>query len=245
LDKVNAQRPLVLVAGIPRSSFDELAPVLDRQLLEIVQVTSAEDSIKFAYSDRVDLVILDSNPTEMGLEQVVWTIRSTTSASRKASILVLAQPGCEDEARDLIGHGVNRVMLSVDPPKLIALQVAELLNIAPRTTLRLSTRLLAQVTDGAEETLGAVVNLSVTGVLVDTDADLEPGQHVVISIDLPGRGAPLLVKAEVVRKAIPERDGIKGIGARFLEFPDDGRERLEAILGEAFGVPPSEVRTIS
>ena len=239
------KRPLVLVAGIPRSSFDELAPVLDRHKVDVVQVTSAEDSTKFAHSDRVDLIILEAEPTEMSLEDVVRTIRSESSASNKASILVLAIPGTEDEARQLIGHGVNRVMLSVDPPKFIALQVAELLDIAPRTTLRLSTRLLVELADGSEEALGAVVNMSAAGLLLETDADLEPGQHVILSIDIDPDDEPVSGKAEVVRKANPDLDGVDGIGVRILSFAGDGRLSLEAILGEAFHIPIDEVSTTS
>ncbi|HSN55649.1 MAG TPA: hypothetical protein VLT32_13305, partial [Candidatus Sulfomarinibacteraceae bacterium] len=65
------KRPVVLVAGVGRSSFEQLAPVLDRQKLEVVQVTSAEDSTKLAYSERMDLVILDAEPTKMSLAEVV------------------------------------------------------------------------------------------------------------------------------------------------------------------------------
>ena len=56
--------------------------------------------------------------------------------------------------------------------------------------------------------LGAVVNISTTGLLLETDADLEPGQHVIISIDMADEDEPLAVKAEVVRRADPERDGV-------------------------------------
>ena len=231
------KQPLVLVAGIGRSSFDGLAPVLDRQKLEVVQVTSAEDSTKLAHSDRVDLVILDSEPTTMTLEEVVAFIRSPSSASNKASVLVLARPGRSDEARALIGRGVNRVMLAGDPPELIGQRVAELLDIAPRTTLRLSTRFLAEVADGADEALGAVVTISTTGMLVETDTLFLPGQHVMIAIDVPGLEEPLTVKAEVVRQADPKRDGIEGIGVRFLKFAGDSRARLEEILGDAFDTP--------
>jgi len=238
-------RPLVLLAGIPRSSFDELAPVLDRHKLTVVQVTSAEDSVKFAHSERVELVILEAEPTTMSLEDVVRTIRSKSSASNTTSLLVLANPGNEDEARQLIGRGVNRVMLAVDPPKFIAQQVAALLEIASRMTLRLTTRLLVEVADGSEEALGAVVNMSAAGLLLETDADLEPGQHVILSIDIEHQDEPVSAKAEVVRKADPSRDGVEGIGVRFLSFAGDSRERLEAILGEAFHIPIDEVRTTS
>jgi Tfp pilus assembly protein PilZ len=239
------KRPLVLLAGIARSSFDELAPVLDRHKLTVIQVTSAEDSASFAHSDLVELVILEAEPTTMSLEDVVRTIRSESSASKNAALLVLAKPGNEDEARQLINRGVNRVMLAVDPPKLIALQVADFLDIAPRTTLRLSTRMLVEVADGSEEALGAVVNMSAAGLLLETDADLEPGQHVILSIDIDNQEEPVSAKGEVVRKADPDRDGVEGIGVRFLSFAGDSRERLEAILGEAFHIPIDEVRTTS
>lgn len=224
------KRPVVLLAGIPRSTFDELAPVLDRQKVSVVQVTSAEDSTKFAYSERVDLVILNSRPTTTRLENVVRTIRATSSASNKASVLVLAEPGDADEARQLIGRGVNRVMLAADPPELIGEQVAGLLEIAARTKLRLSTRLSVEVADGWEKALGSVVNLSAAGLLLETDAEIKPGQNVIISIDIDPRDTPVSGMAEVVRRADPERDGVMGVGARFLGFVGDGHERLQELL---------------
>lgn len=233
------KRPVVLVAGIGRSSYEELAPVLDRHKLEVVQVTSAEDSFKLAYSEQVDLIILDAEPTEMTLAEIVQIIRAPSSASSRTSLLILARPGRTEEALELIGRGVNRVMLSSDPPELIGQRAADLLHIAPRTTFRFSTRLLVEVADGMEESLGAVVNISATGLLLETDADLEPGQHVVISIEVADHEEPLAVRAEVVRRADPERDGVEGIGARFLDFAGDGRKRLDAILDEAFGAPHS------
>ncbi len=239
------ERPVVLVAGVRRSSLGELAPVLDRHKLTVVQVTSAEEATMFANSNQVELVILGVEPTTMSLEDAIRTIRSESSASRKASLLVLAEPGTEDGARRLIGHGVNRVMLTVDPPKFVALQVAELLDIPPRSTLRLSTRMLVEVEDGFKLALGAVVNVSAAGLLLETDTDLEPGQHVVISIDIDPQVEPVAAKAEVVRKADPEREGIEGIGARFLSFAGDSQKRLETILGDAFRIPIDEVRTAS
>ena len=239
------ERPVILVAGVPRDSFEEFAPVLDRDKLTVVQVTSYEDAVMYAHAARVELVVLGVEPTTMSLEDAIRTIRAESSASRKASLLILAEPGTEDLARGLIGQGVNRVMLTVDSPKFIALQVAELLEIPPRATLRLGTRMLVEVEDGFEMALGAVVNVSAVGLLLETDADLEPGQHVVISIDIDPQVEPVAAKAEVVRKADPEREGIEGIGARFLSFAGDSQKRLETILGDAFRIPIDEVRTAS
>jgi CheY-like chemotaxis protein len=239
------QRPVVLVAGGPRGSFAEFAPVLDRDKLTVVRVASYEDAVMYAQTAQVELVIFAIEATTMSLEDAIRAIRSNRSASNKASLLVLAEPGTEDKVRELVGRGVNRVMLTVDPSKYIALQVAELLEIPPRATLRLSTRMLVEVEDGFEIALGAVVNVSATGLLLETDADLEPGQHVVISIDIDPQVEPVAAKAEVVRRANPEREGIEGFGARFLSFAGDSQQRLETILGRAFCIPLDEVRTAS
>jgi len=203
---MHRERPVILVAGVPRDSFEEFAPVLDRDKLTVVQVTSYEDAVMYARAARVELVVLGVEPTTMSLEDAIRTIRSESSASKKASLLILAEPGTEDLARGFIDHGVNRVMLTVDPPKFIALQVAELLEIPPRATLRLGTRMLVEVEDGFEMALGAVVNVSAAGLLLETEADLEPGQHVVISIEIDPQVEPVAAKAEVVRKA----DGRRG-----------------------------------
>ncbi len=59
----------------------------------------------------------------------------------------------------------------------------------------------------------------------------------MIAIDVAGQDEPLTAKALVVRQADPKRDGVTGIGVRFLKFAGDSRQRLDAILGDAFDTP--------
>jgi len=231
------KRSLVLVAGIGRGPFEALAPVLDRQKLEVVKVAAPENSVELARSEPFDLVIFDADTKEKTLTQVVDAIRDGMSASSNASILVLARPDRVDAARDLIGRGVNRVMLFDDSPELIGQQVAELLNIAPRANLRLSTQLQTSVGDGAVEVLGDVVNLSSSGMLVETETLFEPGEKIVVTINLGGQMGSVSAKAEVVRQAHDDRGGTEGIGVRFLSFAGDGKEKVKAVLDEALADP--------
>jgi hypothetical protein len=234
---VAGKRALVLVAGIGRGPFEALAPVLDRHKLEVVKVASPEMSVELARSEAFDLVIFDAEVREGTLEQVVDSIRHGMSASRNSSLLVLAQPGRADAARELIGCGVNRVMLLDDPPELIAQQIAELLNIAPRADLRFSTHLQTTFGDGAVEVLGEVVNLSSSGMLIETETSFEPGEQIVVTINLGGQWGSVTAKAEVVRQAHAERGGIDGVGIRFISFAADGEAKIEAVLDEALADP--------
>jgi Tfp pilus assembly protein PilZ/CheY-like chemotaxis protein len=231
------KRDLVLVAGIGRGPFEALAPVLDRHKLELVKVATPEMSVELARSESFDLLIFDAEVKEGTLEEVVDSIRGEMSASRNTSLLVLTQRGQLDVARALIGRGVNRVMLYDDPPEIIDQQVAELLNIAPRATLRFSTRLQTTVGDGEVEVFGEVANLSSSGMLIETDTSFEPGEEVVLSINLGGQHGSVSAKAEVVRQAYSERGGVDGIGVRFLSFAADGEAKIASVLDEALADP--------
>ena len=226
---------LVLVAGIRWIPYQALAPVLYRHKLEIVRVAVPEDSVELARSQRFDLVIFDAELRKARLEELVAMIRDGGSASHSTSILVVAEYHSADAARSLIGRGVNRVMLLDESPAVIDRHMAELLHIAPRADIRLSTRLRTSVADGTEEVLGEVVNLSISGLLVETDTEFEIGDQVAVSIYTGNRNDPVLAKGEVVRRAAPERGNVDGFGIRFLSFAADGQQRIEVVLEEVFG----------
>jgi DNA-binding NarL/FixJ family response regulator len=228
------KRTLVLVAGIGEGPFEALVPILDRQKLDVVRVASPENSVELALSEPFDLMIFNAEIIVGTLAMVVDAIRDEMSASRTTSLLVLTEPGNVEAARDLIGRGVNRVMLLDDTPELIGQQVAELLNVAPRAAIRLTVRLKTSVADGAVEVLGNVVNLSTSGMLIETDTLFEPEEQVVVSINLGDQWGSVAAKAMVVRQAHHDRDGVDGIGIRFLSLAGNSKAKIEAFLDEAF-----------
>jgi len=223
----------VLVAGIGRGPFEGLAPVLDRQELDVVRVATPESSIELARTENFDLIIFSADLEEATLEEVVGAIRDVSSASCQASLLILAEPESVEVARTLIGRGVNRVMLLADPPAVIGRQAADLLDVAPRADVRLSTHLRTSLADGAKEVLGKVVNLSTSGMLVAIPTPFQLGEHVGISIHVDDQDELILAKGEVVRRAVRDRGGVDGVGIRFLSFAGGGEELIKAILTEA------------
>jgi DNA-binding NarL/FixJ family response regulator len=237
---VTEQRFKVLLAGLERGPFEAIAPVLERQKLDIERVESPEVAVEKARSEQVDLIIFDADPGEMRLEDVVARLREEGSASAKCSLLVMAEPGTDARARQLIGNGVNRVMLLNDPEELIEQQVAELLHIAPRAAVRFATRLYTSLDNGTEEIFGQTANLSISGMLVQTPTLLEPGQRVVFEILIEDRDGKVIGDAEIVRHASKDREGLKGVGVRFLGFREDSKDVLDSVIEEAFADPLAE-----
>jgi DNA-binding NarL/FixJ family response regulator len=231
------QLPRVLLAGIGRGPFEAIAPVLDRQRLQIERVDTPEDALKRAHLASYHLVIFDAEPREMSLEEMVQSLRAEYSASSKCSLLVIAEPGKAQAAHDLIDNGVNRVMYLDDPEELIEKQVADLLHIAPRAAVRFAARLYTSLDDGVEEVFGQTSNVSVTGMLVQTPTMLEPGQRVAFEILLDGSTERVSGEAEVIRRAVPDRGGVSGIGVHFLTFESHGRDALDNVLEDALAEP--------
>ena len=228
------KKTLVLVAGFRKGAFEALGAVLDRQEFEVVRMASPKSSVILAQAKPFDVMIFNAESRVGTLALVVDEIRDEKSASRKTPLLVLAEPSGTEAARDLVGRGVNRVMLLDDSPELIGRQVAALLDVAPRAAIRLSVRLKISVDDGTVEVLAEVVNLSVTGMLVETDTPFEPDEEVVVSIDLGGQWGSVSTKAVVVRQAYRASGGIDGIGIRFVGLALDSKTKIEGFLDEAF-----------
>lgn len=224
----------VLVAGFDKGAFQALGPVLDREDFEIVRMASPKPSIDLALAKPFDVMIFNAESIDGSLAPVVDAIRVEKSASRKTSLLVMAGPGGADAARDLIGRGVNRVMLLDDSPELILQQVSALLNVAPRAAVRFSVRLKTSVSNGTVDVLGVVVDLSVSGMLIETDTPFEPDDEVAVSIDLGDQWGSVSTKAVVVRQAYRARGGIDGIGIRFVDLAVDVKAKIEGYLDKVF-----------
>ncbi len=222
----------VLAAGIERSAFEQLAQVLRRDALEVDWVATLEAGVNRASEQHYDVVILDAEPSDWSLEEVVQKLRGGISPSRNAAIMVLAEPDQVDAARALKARGVNRVMLISDPPQMIWDQMAGLLKVAPRVALRVPMTLQTALGNRGSEIFCQTVNLSATGMLVRTQARPQLGSPVVFQLHLSEKLGAVSGRGEMVRRASRFQGGFDGVGVRFKSFADDGATRLQQYLKE-------------
>lgn len=227
----------VLLAGIGRGPFEAIAPVLDRHHLKIEHVVVPEEAVALAAAKPFDLVVFDSEPEQLSLPELVEKLRTSDSASREGSLLVVSTSETAEDARALIGRGVNRVVTLDMTEEIIDQHVADLLDIAPRAAIRVAAKLTTVIDDGTVEVVARTANISATGVLLETAAVFKIGQ--VVSFEFLTRGGSDMVAGEgtVVRRAVAERGGVDGVGVRFLRLHGDGRRQIEAMLSEARGGP--------
>ena len=227
----------VLAAGIERMTFERLAPVIRRDAVQVDWVATPEAGVSLAAKHRYDVILMDAMPCDWPLERVVRSFRESSSPSRGAAILVLAEPDQVDVARALRSRGVNRVMLVTDPPEIICDQMASLLEVAPRVQVRLATNVEAALGDTGREIFCQTVNLSSTGMLIRTRHRPPLGTPVVFKISLPDPFGAICGRGELVRHASAGQDKADGVAIRFVSFANDGAEQLQGYL-ESVNVEP-------
>lgn len=230
-------RPITLAVGIDREVFERLAPVLRYDAIDVDWIPTLEAGLVLVTNHPFNIVILNARPFGESLEDVVRIVRGAGSASSDASILVLAEPEEAEAAWPLIGRGVNQIMLVSDPPERIRAQVAILLDVAPRTTIRLPIRLETAFGNNGREILCQTENLSVSGMLVETRHQLAIGSMVAFKIPLPDGAGTIRGRGELVRRSKLDREGVEGFGIRFLDFSAKSDRTLEDYLA---GYVPEE-----
>jgi len=95
-----------------------------------------------------------------------------------------------------------------------------------RSYTRKELRLDVDVEANGQTTERQTLNLSMVGLFVEASKPHPVGTRVVVSLRLPKGPQPVEVLSEVAH-SVPG----SGMGFRFLEFREDGRERLLAFLG--------------
>lgn len=229
---MNGTGTKVLAAGIERTAFEALAPVLRRDAVQVDWVATPEAGVALAAKHHYDVIILDAEPADWSLSKVVAALRNGISPSRSAAIMVLAEPDQVDAARALKARGVNRVMLISDPPQMICEQMSGLLEVAPRVALRVPMNLQTALGNRGREIFCQTVNLSASGMLVRTQARPQLGSPVVFQLRLSESLGTVIGRGEMVRHASRFKGGFDGVGVRFKGFAEDGAARLQTFLEE-------------
>jgi len=218
-------RQHVLIVGAKDDGLDRVAPMLRRAEFSVHSVDASPFLLDLVLSTAFELVILSYPMDTVPLDDLVDTIRDEGSACHGAGLLLLADPSLIDDAQTHVDLGANRAICTDWSEARLLQAIGDLLEIAPRVFMRVLMHAEVEIQNTADRAIFQTVNVSVSGALLQGSDQLAPGQAFDFLFRLPGGG---LVEgaAEVVRQTNPMREGVDGMGARFLSFGDECEERL-------------------
>ena len=139
--------------------------------------------------------------------------------TRATSIAVFAPQEFHSVEVELLQSGANAVLrlpVTRDWDK----RLARLLHVAPRQDVRAPMAVEIATGDEKRITLGRTMNLSETGVLVQSPAPLHPRADVSFTLRLPG-SRPVRGRARVVRAS-----GRDCVGIEFSDLDGDGLDGI-------------------
>lgn len=112
-------------------------------------------------------------------------------------------------------------------------KIKALLDQQTRTTERVHTDLEVSFKVSGETHTSGVGDLSVSGVLLSTDLDIQHGELIDLSFTLGASNKPVKIKGEVVRRIEGNKKNpnhLSGLGVRFVEFQGDSQQRIESYI---------------
>jgi DNA-binding NarL/FixJ family response regulator len=222
--------PRVLLVSPDELSARLGKTVLWRSDIDRVFAKNLDAAVQMARELQPQLVLVDGDSVPEA-SKLVRRLRQD-EATRSLSLAAIAGRDKRASQDALLRAGANLVLPRTVSTSAFDRRLQELLAVPRRREMRLAASLQlwcrSEPTGPLKEAV--VLNLSVRGMLIETQEPLPLGTTVEIRLPLPGDGEPLVLMGLVEREA--ETPGGKGHrnGVQFLIVRDQVRERIRAFI---------------
>lgn len=213
---------------------DELgSTLLWREELERRRAETAEEALQAAFGGPPEIVVIDRDLA--GATQLVSSLRRD-ARTRRVSIVVVARTDFEAVEVDLLEAGANAILRLPASPEWDD-RLARLITVPVRREVRLPVQfeLETRAGSGVQTAVALALNLSMSGVLLETDYDLKVGDDIDLRFHLVELDATIVGCGRVVRHAGRRRYGIEFYGLegegpelvrRYVELMDMAEQRI-------------------
>lgn len=183
-----------------------------------------EDALTIAVAVHPRLVVVDRDLPRA--ERLVGDLRNDPT-TRDCSIVIVARGEFETGELRFLDAGANVVLRLPAGPEWDE-RLGQLMNVPARREARIPVRLHfeARLSHRVETAEGHVVNLSASGMRVETSAALELWMDIDFAFPVPDSGARVVGCGQVVRQATPGEFGVRFYGLEG-EGPDQVRRFVE------------------
>jgi len=211
--------PVVLICA-PDPLMDELhGTLLWRDGIERHVASTFAEALTKAVAARPDLAVVDRDLPEA--RRLVEDLR----AVGKFSIAIVARGDFDPDEVALLEAGANAILRLPAGPDWDD-RVARLMSVARRKNVRAPVSVEFEGASGTVERIfGRLVNVSVSGMLIECVAALDVGTDIDVSFQLPRAKTPIVGAGRIVRHA-----GRRRFGVEFYDLEGDGRERVRRFV---------------
>lgn len=195
----------------------------------IYTAKSGEEALKMVEQNKPDLIVLDYYMPGMNGDEVCKTLKSDQRFKDIPVIMVSKSSKPEDIEKCFKAGCDHYITKPIRQTELLD-KAAELLKIPVRRSMRIFVKLEVEGKSKTESFFGRTENISIDGIFIVCEKNLEINSPVIIKFFLPGSKEEIIIKGEVVR--IDSSKNI-GYGIKFTEISEDTRNKLLNFINDS------------
>jgi len=209
-----------------KSFFHVGKDLLNRSNFQVFVVTSAEDIVKTHKIEKADLIVLQLDMTGMNAEKICSLLRKDEGL-KHVSILII----CNNSQTDLDRVQKCKANAYLTKPlhhERLMQKVTELLAIPERQDYRVLLKVKVNGKKSSVPFYCYSYNISVSGMLIETERILNKGDIISCSFFLPG-AEQIVAEAEVMR-AVNTENGSFQYGIRYINLGQVYKASIERFI---------------
>jgi CheY-like chemotaxis protein len=214
--------------------------LLQRSDYQLFAATTGAEALEILERESLDLVLLDYVLPDMTGDEIVRRIRSSERNS-EAGIVIVTARGMRDHVDKCMAAGCSAFLYKPVTRTTLCSHVQDMLRVPARRHVRTLVRLQVNARNRERFFFGNTVNLSESGLLLETPLELSMGETMSLRFFLPGEEEAVACRARVTRRTPTDRPGEWAYGLSFEELGAGGRERVagfvqaQEIVGDQVG----------
>jgi DNA-binding response OmpR family regulator len=201
---------------------------LSRTGMQVFPVSSNDELLEVHQSVQADLIVTQLDLPGMNIEQVTSRIRE--DANMRSAPILMVCPNTSNAIEQCGRCGAATVIPRPVNPLVLLAKAQQLLAIAWRETFRALVNIVVEGHAGSSMFFCRSRDISVSGILLETEKPLHQGSTISCSFYLP-EASQVQATAEVVRSAAPpDQKAPYQYGLKFLQMNAEHRRALEMFI---------------
>ena len=196
---------------------------------QVLTAETGKEALELAKKYQPDAILLDYYMPDMKGDEICRIIRQEESTKNIPVIIVSTSSKPEDIER-CFQAGCNDYLTKPIKPEVVLSRTAQIMGIPYRIHRRLTINFRIQGKIPPLTFTGFSLNLSESGILIETDQKLSPKDILTLWLPILENQDSIEVTGEVVREEVSKKRGKYCYGIKFTDLTPKAKEALSEFM---------------
>ena len=211
----------ILLVSSSKTFLQRNKKLLTRENFQLITTNSGAEALKLHEEHLFDLILADLQLNDMGGDELCSLLRSEKT---DVAVILICHDNLDAHERVALCGADARIIRPVQPEQMIE-TIGNLLDMQLTRTKRAIFKVRVLSKKGALEFYCVSLDISITGILLETGNHLDIGDRIICQFTLPG-SSRIETEGDVVR-SIRAPDSPWKYGVQFIGLSLSSRSEIE------------------